>query len=168
MLAGMGNRIIADNQRRMFAKLLEHNVGFFADRHSSEFMARLTTGAAAASQVLNLVITSFGRDLLSLVGLFAVMAMQDPVLSTLSIIVVPPAMLLLRKMVRRIKTIAHHQFTGSARILETLQEALQGIRILKAFTLEDSRRLRFNSRVSALANASTQCPDLPYLSAPLL
>src|SRR5262249_14416443 len=50
MLAQIGNRIIADNQRRMFAKLLEHNVGFFADRHSSEFMARLTTGAAAASQ----------------------------------------------------------------------------------------------------------------------
>src|SRR4029077_13476319 len=86
MLARIGNRIIADNQRRMFAKLLERNVGFFADRHSSEFMARLTPAAAAASQVLNLVITSFGRDLLSLVGLFAVMAVQDPVLSTLSII----------------------------------------------------------------------------------
>ena len=56
-LARIGNRIVADNQRRMFAKLLQHNIGFFADRHSSEFMARLTTGAAAASQVLNLLIT---------------------------------------------------------------------------------------------------------------
>jgi len=37
-------------------------------------------------------------------------------------------MLLLRKMIRRIKSIAHHQFTGSARILETLQETPQGIR----------------------------------------
>jgi len=93
MLARIGNRIIADNQKRMFARLLQHNVGFFADRHSSEFMARLTTGAAAASQVLNLLITSFGRDLLSLIGLLAVMAVQDPILSTLSIVVVPPAML---------------------------------------------------------------------------
>src|SRR6266478_3413388 len=168
MLARIGNRIIADNQRRMFAKLLEHNVGFFADRHSSEFMARLTTGAAAASQVLNLVITSFGRDLLSLVGLFAVMAVQDPVLSTLSIIVVPPAMLLLRKMVRRIKTIAHHQFTGSARILETLQEALQGIRILKAFTLEDAMRERFNSRVADLENESNKWARVAYRSGPLM
>jgi len=168
MLARIGNRIIADNQRRMFAKLLEHNVGFFADRHSSEFMARLTTGAAAASQVLNLVITSFGRDLLSLVGLFAVMAMQDPVLSTLSIIVVPPAMLLLRKMIRRIKTIAHHQFTGSARILETLQEALQGIRILKAFTLEDAMRERFNSRVADLENESNKWARVAYRSGPLM
>ena len=118
-LARIGNRIIADNQRRMFARLLQHNVGFFADRHSSEFMARLTTGAAAASHVLNLLITSIGRDLLSLIGLAAVMAVQDPVLSMLSVVVVPPAMLILRKMIRRIKMIAHDQFTGSARILET-------------------------------------------------
>src|SRR5436190_17206458 len=69
MLARIGNRIIADNQRRMFARLLQHNVGFFADRHSSEFTARLMTGATAASQVLNLVITAIGRDLLSLIGL---------------------------------------------------------------------------------------------------
>src|SRR5436309_495163 len=41
MLARIGNRIIAHNQREMFAKLLRHNIGFFADRHSSEFMARL-------------------------------------------------------------------------------------------------------------------------------
>src|SRR5260221_9960217 len=131
-------------------------------------MARWPTGAAAASQVLNLVITSFGRDLLSLVGLFAVMAMQDPVLSMLSIIVVPPAMLLLRKMIRRIKTIAHHQFTGSARILETLQEALQGIRILKAFTLEDAMRERFNSRVADLENESNKWARVAYRSGPLM
>src|SRR5437588_6423120 len=168
MLARIGNRIIADNQRRMFAKLLEHNVGFFADRHSSEFMARLTTGAAAASQVLNLVITSFGRDLLSLVGLFAVMAVQDPVLSTLSIIVVPPAMLLLRKMIRRIRTIAHHQFTGSARILEILQEALQGMRILKAFTLEEEMRGRFDARVADLENESNKWARVAYRSGPLM
>src|SRR5258706_5157725 len=168
MIARDGNIIIADNQRWMFAKLLEHNVGFFADRHSSEFMARLTTGAAAASQVLNLLITAFGRDLLSLVALVAVMAVQDPVLSMLSIIVVPPAMLLLRKMIRRIKTIAHHQFTGSARILETLQEALQGIRILKAFTLEDAMRERFNSRVADLENESNKWARVAYRSGPLM
>src|SRR5262249_15765868 len=138
ILARIGNRIIADNQQRMFARLLQHKVGFFADRHSSEFIARLTTRAASAGHVLNILITSLGRDLLSPSGLAAVMAVQDPVLSMLSIIVVPPAMLILRKMIRRIKTIAHHQFTGSARVLETLQETLQGMRIIKAFTLEEA------------------------------
>src|SRR5262244_2443463 len=140
MLARIGNRIIADNQRQMFAKLLQHNVGFFADRHSSEFMARLTTGAAAASNVLNL----------------------------LSVIVVPPAMLILRKMIRRIKTIAHHQFTGSARVLETLQESLQGMRILKAFTLEEAMRARFDARVADLENESNKWARVAYRSGPLM
>ena len=69
-------------------------------------------------------------------------------MSLFSVIVVPPAMLILRKMIRRIKTIAHHQFTGSTRILETLQETVQGIRIVKAFTLEDAhaRALRRQRR----------------------
>src|SRR5205823_2467897 len=127
-LARIGNRIIADNQRKLFARMLQHNLGFFAERHSSEFMARLTTGAAAATQALNLLITSIGRDLFTLIGLVAVMAWQDPVLSLFSVVAVPPAMLMLRKMIKRIRTVAHQQFTGNTRILETMQEMLQGIR----------------------------------------
>ena len=167
-LARIGNRIVADNQRRMFAKLLQHNIGFFADRHSSEFMARLTTGAAAASQVLNLLITSIGRDLLSLIGLATVMAVQDPVMSLLSVIVVPPAMLILRKMIRRIKTIAYHQFTGSTQILETLQETLQGMRTLKAFTLEDAMRVRFDTHVAEVEKELNKWARVAYRSGPLM
>ena len=167
-LARIGNRIVADNQRRMFARLLQHNIGFFADRHSSEFMARLTTGAAAASQVLNLLITSIGRDLLSLIGLATVMAVQDPVMSLLSVIVVPPAMLILRKMIRRIKTIAFHQFTGSTRILETLQETLQGMRTLKAFTLEDGMRARFDMHVAEVEKELNKWARIAYRSGPLM
>jgi ATP-binding cassette subfamily B protein len=168
MLARIGNRIVADNQRRMFAKLLEHNVGFFADRHSSEFIARLTTGATAASQVLNLLITSIGRDLASLIGLCAVMAVQDPVMSLLSIIVVPPAMLILRRMIRRIRTIAYHQFTGSARVLESLQETLQGLRIVKAFTLEEAMRARFDGHVAELERESNKWARVAHRSGPLM
>ena len=167
-LARIGNGIIAANQRRMFARLLQHNVGFFGDRHSSEFMARLTTGAAAASQVLNLLVTSIGRDLLSLIGLVAVMAVQDPVMSLFSVIVVPPAMLILRKMIRRIKMIAHHQFTGNTRILETLQETVQGIRIVKAFTLEDGMRHRFDAHVAELEKESNKWARVAYRSGPLM
>ncbi len=142
ILARIGNRIVAENQRRLFDKLLSENLGFFADRHSSEFIARLNTGAVAASQVLNLLITAIGRDLLSLIGLVAVMAIQDPVMSLVGLVVVPPAFFFLRKLIRRTRTVAYSQFLGGARILETMQETLQGIRIVKAFTLEDEMRAR--------------------------
>ena len=43
-------------------------------RHSSEFLARLSTGANSATQVFNLLVTAIGRDFLSLIALVAVMA----------------------------------------------------------------------------------------------
>src|SRR3954454_2517807 len=167
-MARIGNRIIADNQSRMFARLLQQNVGFFSERHSSEFIARLNTGATAATHVLNLLITSVGRDFLSLVGLATVMAVQDPVMSLFSVMVMPPAMLILRKLIHRIKTIALQQFTGTTRIVETLQETVQGMRIVKAFTLEDAMRERFDEHVSHLESESNKWARVAYRSGPLM
>src|SRR5689334_14654172 len=117
LLSRVGNRISATNQRRMFDRLLAQNLGFFTDRHSSEFTARLHAGANAATQVLSLLILAAGRDFMTLAGLIVVMVMQDPLLFTVTLIVFPPAMFLLRKMVRRIRNIAHAQFTGGTRIV---------------------------------------------------
>ena len=167
-LARIGNHIIAENQRRMFSRLLQQNLGFFADRHSSEFMARLTTGASAATQALNLLITSIGRDLFTLNGLVGVMAWQDPVMSLFSIVAVPPAMLMLRKMIKRIRSVAHQQFTGNTRILETMQEMLQGIRIIKAYELEPSMRSRFDAHVAALEQESNKWARIAHRSGPLM
>ena len=89
-------------------------------------------------------------------------------MSLFSVIVVPPAMLILRKMIRRIKTIAHHQFTGNTRILETLQETVQGIRIVKAFTLEDGMRARFDAHVAELEKESNKWARIAYRSGPLM
>src|SRR6202012_2296419 len=136
ILSKISNAILANNQRALFAKLMNESVGFFSDRHSSEFLARLTAGANSVTQVLSLLINAVGRDLLSLIALITVMVTQDPLMSLLGLLVAPPAMLVLRKLVRRIKSLAHTQFTGTLEIRETRQESLQGIRTVKDFTLE--------------------------------
>jgi ATP-binding cassette subfamily B protein len=168
LLARIGNQIVAENQRRMFSSLINQNVGFFADRHSSEFMARLNTGAASASHVINLLVTSIGRDLLSLIGLVAVMAVQDPIMSVFSFIVAPPAFFILRKMVRRIYAISRAQFTGGTRLWETMQETVQGIRIVKAYTLEDVMRKRLEANVAALEHESNRWARLAHRASPLM
>jgi ATP-binding cassette subfamily B protein len=168
MLSRIGNRIVAQNQRRMFEALIDQNIAFFSDRHSSEFMSRLTTGAAAASQVINLLVTAFGRDLLSLIGLVAVMVIQDPVMSLFSFVVAPPAFLVLRKMIRRIYGIARNQFTGGTRILETLQETLNGIRVVKAYTLEDVMRARLEANVAELEHESNKWARVAHRASPLM
>jgi subfamily B ATP-binding cassette protein MsbA len=168
MLARIGNRIVADNQRAVFAKLLNEGIGFFSDRHSTEFIARLSAGAAAATQVINLLITSVGRDLLTLIGLVAVMVVKDPLMSFFAFVVAPPALLVLRKLIRRVKGIAHSQFMGGTRIIETLQETLQGIRIVKAFTLEDTMRERFDRNVAAVEHEANKMARVAGRSSPLM
>src|SRR5690606_32448090 len=76
-LARIGNRIIADYQRRIYDSLLAQGVSFFTERHSTDFLNRMNMGASGARNVLDLVITSVGRDLLTLTGLVIVMAIQD-------------------------------------------------------------------------------------------
>src|SRR5690242_2876632 len=127
-LSKISNAILANNQRALFAKLMRESVGFFSERHSSEFLARLTAGANSVSQVLSLLINAVGRDVLSLIGLVVVMLTQDPYMSLLGLAVAPPALLFIRKLVKRIKGLAHNQFAGTADIMETMQESLQGIR----------------------------------------
>ena len=45
ILSKISNAILANNQRQLFAKLMSESIGFFSERHSSEFLARLTAGA---------------------------------------------------------------------------------------------------------------------------
>ncbi len=168
MLSSIGNSIIADNQRRLFDKLLREDIGFFADRHSSEFIARLTTGAAAVSQVINLLITAIGRDLMSLIGLTVVMVIQDPVMSLAGFIMAPPAFYVLRKLIRRVRNIARMQFNGGTRIIETMQEALQGMRMVKAFALEDEMRRRLDKSVADVQHESNKMARVANRASPLM
>jgi ABC-type multidrug transport system fused ATPase/permease subunit len=168
VLSRIGNRIVADNQRAVFAKLLNEGLDFYSNRHSTEFITRLTTGAAAATQVINLLISSVGRDIMTLIGLLAVMVTQDPLMSIFSFVVAPPALFMLRKMIRRIYAIARMQFHGNTQVVETLQETLQGIPIVKAFTLEDIMRERFDRNVAAVEHETNKMARVSSRASPLM
>src|SRR3984957_5770340 len=168
ILSKISNAILANNQRRLFAKLMNESIGFFSERHSSEFLARLTSGAYSVTQVLNLLINALGRDLLLLIGLVVVMLMQDPYMALLGFLVAPPAMLVLRKLVKRIKGLAHNQFTGTADILETMQESLQGIGTVKAFTLEQSMRERIDASIMAVERNANKMARVSNRASPLM
>ena len=168
ILSQISNAILANNQRRLFAKLMSESVAFFSERHSSEFLARLTSGAFSVTQVLSLLINAVGRDLLSLIALVTVMLMQDPYMALLGFAVAPPAMLVLRKLVKRIKGLAHNQFTGTADILETMQESLQGIRTVKAFTLEATMRERIDASITEVEMNANKMARVSNRSSPLM
>jgi ABC-type bacteriocin/lantibiotic exporter with double-glycine peptidase domain len=142
ILAKIGNHIDAENQRRMFDKLLQQDLSYFKDRHSSEFIARIAYGSGAAANVLRILITTLGRDVLTLIGLLVVMLIQAPLLSLIGLLAMAPAILVVRHLIKRVRNIARDEFTGGARIAESLQEAIQGLRVVKALNLESEMRDR--------------------------
>ena len=168
ILSKISNAILANNQRRLFAKLMRENVGFYSERHSSEFLARLTAGAQSVTQVLSLLISAVGRDFLSLVGLAAVMVIQDPWMSLSGLLIAPPALFFIRKLVRRIRHLAHDQFTGTTDILETMQESLQGIRTVKAFTLEQTMQTRIDKSIGMVEANANKMARVQSRSSPLM
>src|ERR1700752_4410977 len=168
ILTKISNAILANNQRQLFAKLMNESIGFCSSRHSSEFLARLTAGAKSITDVLNMLINAIGRDLLMLLSLLGVMIWQDPLMSLIGLVAVPPAMLVMRKLVKRIKGLAYNQFTGTADILETMQESLQGIRTVKAFTLEDTMQRRIDENIAIVERNANKMARVSNRSNPLM
>ncbi len=168
ILSRISNAILAANMRNAFAKLMTESMGFYSARHSTEFLARLTSGASSITQALNLCINAVGRDLLSLIALVGVMVWQDPVMSLFGLVIAPPALFVVRKLIKRIKGIAFAQFSSNAQIIETMQESLQGIRTVKAFSLESTMRERINASIAAVQAQSNKMARVANRSSPLM
>jgi ABC-type multidrug transport system fused ATPase/permease subunit len=97
-----------------------------------------------------------------------VMVVQDPVMSLAGFIVAPPAFLFLRKLIRRVRGIARMQFTGGTRTIETMQEALQGMRMVKAFALEDEMRRRLADSVASVEYESNKMARVANRASPMM
>ena len=168
LLSRISNRIVAENQRRVLTKMLNESLGFITAQHSAEYIAKLSAGAGAASGLLNLLITAAGRDLLSLLGLTFVMLIQDPLMSIASFVVAPPAIIVMRKLIRRIHTVTKNRFTGSVQMSRAVQEAIRGIRTVKAFTLEEAMLERLDRAIDVVERESNRMARVANRLNPLM
>jgi ATP-binding cassette subfamily B protein len=166
-LSRIGNRIIASVQERLFDKLMDQNVSFFHDRRSAEFMSRLTLAANGARDVLQAMITSIGRDALTVIGLVAVMLIQDPMLTVIALAGLPVIGVTLGKLIKRVRKYVLRSFHGVTRILDIMLEAAQGVRIVKSFNLETMMRQRMHDTVREVERASNKIATIQAMASPL-
>jgi ATP-binding cassette subfamily B protein len=152
----------------MFDKLLRENLAHFSDRSSVGSAAQVTYGAASVPAALNVLISSMGRDVLSLVGLIAVMIVQDPWLSVIALLVGPITALLARDVIKRVRSMALGQYSASTSVFETMQETLQGFRVVKAFALEDEMRRRISASAQLGRRMGNEMARLSNRSSPLM
>jgi ATP-binding cassette subfamily B protein len=168
ILSRVANSIVADIQNRIFNQMLRMKVGYYSRAHSSEFIARQAFIAQSASGALNLLITTLSRDALTIVGLVIVMVSQDPLLSFLALMFVPLAVAGVRKIGIRVRTIMASEFRGAAQMMESLQETAQGIRIVKAFTLEEFMRARQAKAIEGFRRAANKLARVSSRTSPIM
>ena len=167
VLARTGNRIVAGVQRRLYEHLLQQDMRFFHSRHSTELMTHLGGAAGGVRDALQIVITSAGRDVLTLLGLIIVMIVQDPIMALIALSIMPLGGYALNKLIRRVRQSARRSFAGSAIILETIQETVQGIRIVKSFNLENTMRKRMNDAVREVERSVDRMAMGQAISSPI-
>lgn len=166
-LARAGNSIIANAQRRLFDHLLRQDMRFFHDKHSSDFITRLVYAPNGVRDTMQAMVTTAGRDVLTVIGLVIVMMVQEPILALIAIATMPVAAILLTQTVGRIRKFVIRGYAGATQIMQTMQETIQGARIVKSFNLEDEMRGRMKAAVREVERSSNRVSTGLAMSGPI-
>jgi subfamily B ATP-binding cassette protein MsbA len=167
-LSRAGNAIIADRQRKIYDRMLAHGIEFYHSYSSADLIMRMTQGANAARNVLDTLVTSFIRDLFSVVGLVLVMVIQQPLLSLVAFIFGPLAFVAVNKILKRTKRVMEKELASVSAIMRVMQETVFGARIVKSFNLESAMRNRMYRAVSDAQRRANSIASLQAVTSPIM
>ncbi|MBA4785352.1 MAG: ABC transporter ATP-binding protein [Rhizobiales bacterium] len=166
-LSKIGNNIVAVYQRRLYTHLMSLSVGFFSESRSAHLAAQISQNVNGIRDVLNLTVTSTARDFLTLIALIGVMVSKDAVLSLIVFVVAPPLIFALRYVSRRLRSATRESIELNSHVLGAMQETIQGIAIVKAFTMEDQLGRKVEDLISQAENRANRIARLTERTAPL-
>ncbi|PSH67192.1 ABC transporter ATP-binding protein [Phyllobacterium sophorae] len=147
MMAKIGNNIVARYQHRIFDHLMKLGLDFYTDTRSAQLAARINQNVAGVRELMDITITTIGKDIPTLVALIVTMVLLDPILSLFALLIGPPVILTVRYLARRLRSIHRESVTLNSHLLGAMQEATQGIAIVKAFTMEDQLRAKISALI---------------------
>lgn len=167
-LAKAGNRIVADKQIEVFNHLIRQSADYFGSTSSSELVMRVANSVKKARAVIDVIVTGFVRDLLTLIGLIALMFYQQPMLSLITFIIGPVILLVLRRILGKVRLIMEQELAGMGAIIKVVQETSTGMRVIKAFALEDRLSSRMVTAARKVERRSNKIKALEAATDPLV
>ncbi|TCU13185.1 ABC transporter ATP-binding protein [Rhizobium sullae] len=168
ILSKIGNNIAARYQVRAYSHLLKLSVGFFNQLRSGRVVAQLGQNINGVRQVMNLTITSAARDLLTFVSLVGVMFVQEPWLSLFVFLTAPPLGYGLRKLSRRLRAVTRETAHAGSHVFGAIQETIQGVAIIKAFTLETELERKMDGLIGFAEQRANKVVRVSERSGPLI
>lgn len=166
-LSKIGNNIVARYQKRIYSHLMSLSVGYLSESRSAHLAAQISQNIGGIRDVLNLTVTSVARDFLTLIALIGVMFFKDPLLSLIIFVVAPPLLLGLRYISKRLRSATREAVMLNSRVLGATQETVQGIAIVKAFTMENQLEEKVNNVIRQAESRANRIARLTERTAPL-
>jgi subfamily B ATP-binding cassette protein MsbA len=167
-MAFIGQSIIRDLRQQMFCKLENMSVGFFIKHSTGELLSRMNNDVSMVQGALTSAITGVVRDTLTVISLIAVVFFRDFKLALIAMIVFPLAIYPLLSFGRKMKRYSRRMLISLEDITDRLNETITGIRIVKAFAMEDYELGRFSQVNETLFNAFMRRFKVRAMSNPVM
>ncbi len=167
-MGSVGTAIVANLQKRQFDKLMSLDVAYYVGTHPAKYVAKMLHAARAARATITLVVTNIFRDALTLVGLIAVMVVQDPVMSLVALVGAPAIVGAVMHIVRKTREVARNEDENVSSVSVSVSEAIQGVRVVKSFNLENEMNRRVSRDIDHMESRQNRLIRIISLTSPMM
>lgn len=149
LVSWLGERVVADLRRDVFAHLLELSPAFFEEARTGEVISRLTADSALLEQVVGTSVSMAVRNTLLGVGSLAMLALTSFKLTALVLLMVPVVVAPIALFGRRVRALSRSSQDRVADLGSYVDETLHEVRTVQAYGHESEDRRLFGKRVEA-------------------
>jgi subfamily B ATP-binding cassette protein MsbA len=142
LMTRVGQRVIADVQIALFARLMRADLAYFHAHPSGTLISRFTSDAALLRGAAANILAGIGKDAVTVVFLVAVMFYQDWLLALVSFFVFPVAIRPIVAIGRRIRRVTASAQAEIGQFTTLLSQTFQGARHVKAYGMEEYEERR--------------------------
>lgn len=150
----VGNQVIADVRQSLFVHLMRLPVGFHDANTSGRLVSRVIHDVNLMANAVTGVLKDIFQQGLTFLAMIAVIFHMNWKLAAVSIIVVPLSVHTMVRMGLRLRSLATRGQERMGDMASALQQALAGIRIVKAFGQEETEAGRFGDSNRSFLSAS--------------
>jgi ATP-binding cassette subfamily B protein len=150
----IGERIVADIRRDVFAHLTSLSPSFFDSARSGELVSRLTADTTQIKSAAGASISIALRNLMLFLGAVAMMVITSPKLSGFVLLAIPVIVIPLVAFGRWVRRLSRHAQDTLADASAYASELVGAIRVVQAYTGERIARARFGGEVEQAYDAA--------------
>ena len=140
---GVGQHMVNDLRSVLYSHLQRLSLAFHSRQQVGDLMCRVTADSFAVQTMLMNGLMPILSAVILFAGILAILMPLDPVLTLLSLIVVPVLFLLIGFFNRRIAAVAVEVRDADSRVFSLVQWAMSSMKVIQAFTKEDEEYWRF-------------------------